>query len=71
MQALAPSLPLPPPQPALIPVCAACGRARGKSGRWYRIQPRFWCGRDADPTHGLCPRCVTRLYPWLAGRKRQ
>jgi hypothetical protein len=49
----------PPRSRRLVTVCAACGRARDRRGRW-RTRGAI---RPAGVTHGICPACRLALYP--------
>jgi hypothetical protein len=47
----------------VLPICASCKRIRDKEGNWEQMESYVHRNSEADFTHGLCPQCVTRLYP--------
>ncbi|MBT8340886.1 MAG: response regulator [Desulfatitalea sp.] len=47
----------------LLPICASCKRIRDEAGKWQDIETYISCHSEADFTHGICPKCATRLYP--------
>ncbi len=54
-----------------LPICASCKNIRTDSGYWQQIE--FYLSEHADVefTHGICPECVTKLYPEFAARQRR
>jgi PAS domain S-box-containing protein len=55
----------------LLPICAGCKKIRDDNGYWNTIESYLGEHTDAEFTHGLCPDCVTRLYPDFANSKKQ
>ncbi len=55
----------------LLPICAGCKKIRDDQGYWNQIETYIARHSDATFTHGLCPECLARLYPDLAGRLTQ
>ena len=55
----------------LLPICAGCKKIRDDKGYWNTIESYLCEHTDAEFTHGLCPDCVTRLYPGYANSKKQ
>jgi PAS domain S-box-containing protein len=51
----------------LLPICAGCKKIRDLNGEWQSIEKYVTERTDATFSHGLCPDCVTRLYPELGG----
>lgn len=49
----------------IIPVCAGCSKVRTDNGDWQRLEAYIRAHTDAEFSHGLCPACITRLYPEL------
>lgn len=52
----------------LVPVCACCGKIRDLNGVWHPAETLPCILSDVEFTHGLCPECMHRLYPDIAGR---
>jgi PAS domain S-box-containing protein len=55
----------------LLPICAGCKKIRDDKGYWNTIESYLSEHTDAEFTHGLCPDCITRLYPDYANSKKQ
>ena len=59
-----------PPQHAtnapLLPICAGCHKVRTELGRWVHAEAYRSPARQVEFTHGICPVCVSRLYPELS-----
>jgi len=47
----------------LLPICASCKMIRNPDGTWTRIEDYVTAHSAATFSHGLCPDCVSRLYP--------
>jgi hypothetical protein len=47
----------------LIPICASCKRIRDDRGAWNQLEAYLKAHSDATLSHGICPDCMTRLYP--------
>ena len=47
----------------LLPICASCKKIRDDGGYWKRIESYISERTQAEFTHGICPDCVTKLYP--------
>jgi CHASE3 domain sensor protein len=52
----------------LLPICASCKKIRDDHGYWNQIETYIREHSEAQFTHGLCPECLARLYPDIAGR---
>jgi CheY-like chemotaxis protein len=51
----------------LIPICAACKKTRDDKGYWSQIETYISKHTDAKFSHGVCPDCMKKLYPWYKG----
>jgi hypothetical protein len=49
----------------IIPICSNCKMIRDEQGNWHRIEDYLDDHSEAKLTHGICPDCVSRLYPNL------
>jgi len=49
----------------IIPICASCKMIRDANGKWNPIEEYLDKHSEAKLTHGICPDCITRLYPEL------
>ena len=47
----------------LLRVCAGCKQIHKPDGTWQTIESYIMEHSEATFTHGLCPKCITRLYP--------
>jgi hypothetical protein len=47
----------------LLPICASCKKIRDDTGYWNQIEEYFIDHSDFQFSHGLCPDCVTKIYP--------
>jgi hypothetical protein len=47
----------------LLPICACCKRIRDDEGYWLEIEAYVRDHSEAEFTHGLCPQCMSRMYP--------
>jgi hypothetical protein len=52
----------------LIPICASCKRIRDDRGAWNQLEAYLKAHSDATLSHGICPDCMTRLYPDYADK---
>ncbi len=50
----------------LLPICASCKHVRDGDGAWHPLETYIRARTDAEFTHGICPACVSRLYPEYA-----
>jgi len=53
----------------LLPICFSCKQIRDDKGYWNQIDTYIRDHTDAEFTHGICPACVTKLYPEYAPEK--
>lgn len=49
----------------IIPICASCKMIRDQEGHWNRLEDYLDKHSEAKLSHGICPDCVTKLYPEL------
>ena len=47
----------------LLPICASCKKKRDDKGYWEGVESYIKKHADVEFSHGLCPDCITRLYP--------
>jgi len=52
----------------LIPICASCKKIRDDRGYWNQLEQYIGEHSQAAFSHGICPDCVNRLYPEVAGK---
>ena len=48
-----------------LPICASCKNIRDESGNWNQIEKYLSEHSEARLSHGICPDCVARLYPYI------
>ncbi len=49
----------------LLPICANCKRIRDDKGYWNLLESYIEDHSGAEFSHGICPPCMTQLYPGL------
>ncbi len=49
----------------IIPICASCKMIKDKGGNWNHLEDYLDIHSEAKLSHGICPDCVTKLYPEL------
>ncbi|WP_319521206.1 cache domain-containing protein [uncultured Desulfosarcina sp.] len=49
----------------LLPICSNCKKIRDDSGYWNQIESFIREHSEAEFSHGICPDCVKKLYPYL------
>jgi PAS domain-containing protein len=56
----------------LLPICAHCKKIRSGDNKWQQIEGYIKDHIvDVDFTHGLCPDCMTELYPEIAKMSKE
>jgi hypothetical protein len=50
----------------LLPICASCKKIRDDQGYWKQIEIYISDHSEADFSHGICPDCSKRLYPYFS-----
>ncbi|MFA6147916.1 MAG: PAS domain S-box protein [bacterium] len=48
----------------ILPVCASCKKIRDERGSWKEIEEYIGQRTDAQFSHGMCPECMDKFYPW-------
>ena len=51
----------------IIPICAHCKSVRTEQGAWQQIERYVHERSAAEFSHGICPECMRRKYPDIAG----
>ncbi|MBI4633713.1 MAG: DUF3365 domain-containing protein [Deltaproteobacteria bacterium] len=46
-----------------IPICASCKKVRNDEGYWDQIEKYIRDHSEAEFSHGICPDCMTKIYP--------
>jgi len=49
----------------ILPICASCKKIRDGAGNWTKIETYICQYSEVDFTHGICPDCLSQLYPDL------
>jgi response regulator RpfG family c-di-GMP phosphodiesterase len=49
----------------LLPICANCKKIRDDAGYWTHVESYIQERSGARFSHGICPECVSKLYPEL------
>jgi len=49
----------------ILPICASCKKIRDGAGNWTKIETYISQHSEVDFTHGICPDCLSQLYPEL------
>jgi len=50
----------------MIPICASCKNIRNDQGYWEGVEHYIMEHSDAQFSHGICPKCLKKLYPEFA-----
>jgi hypothetical protein len=53
-----------------LPICSSCKKIRDDRGYWQAVEHYVSERTDAEFTHGICPECMTRLYPGVVPQKQ-
>jgi len=51
----------------IVPICASCKKIRDDAGFWQQVEVYVSDHSEAEFSHGICPECMKKLYPELAG----
>jgi len=54
----------------LLPICASCKKIRDDEGYWEAVETYFKRHTEIEFSHGLCPTCITKLYPEYKPKKK-
>jgi transcriptional regulator with PAS, ATPase and Fis domain len=49
----------------ILPICASCKNIRDDKGYWRKVEEYINEHTGIDFTHGICPKCVEKLYPQI------
>ncbi|NQV70578.1 MAG: hypothetical protein HQ498_11175 [Pseudohongiella sp.] len=55
----------------MLPICANCKKIRDDQGYYRQIEHYITEHTDAEFTHGICPSCVSELYPGFVKNAEQ
>ena len=47
----------------LLPMCSSCKNIRDDRGYWQEVAEYITEHSEAKFSHGICPKCLTKLYP--------
>lgn len=47
----------------ILPICASCKAIRDAEGKWVTIEDYITGRSKTEFTHGICPKCVDKIYP--------
>jgi PAS domain S-box-containing protein len=53
----------------LLPICSSCKKIRDDKGYWNQIELYISIHSEVDFSHGICPDCAKRLYPYYTPRE--
>ena len=53
----------------ILPICCHCKKIRDDKGYWTQVETYIRDHSEAEFSHGICPDCVEKFYPFLTGRK--
>ena len=48
-----------------LPICASCKKIRDDKGYWNQIEAYIQQHSNAEFSHGICPDCAKKMYPYL------
>ena len=54
----------------IIPICASCKNIRDDQEYWQSVESYFNNYIGVDFSHGICPRCMKKLYPDFDEKKQ-
>ena len=52
----------------LLPICSSCKKIRNDNGYWQQVEVYIKANADVEFSHGICPECMARLYPYFPGQ---
>ncbi len=47
----------------IVPICSNCKSIRDEQSNWHSIEDYLIRQSQADFSHGICPKCMKKLYP--------
>ncbi len=54
----------------ILPICMNCKKIRDDRGYWNQVEVYVRDHTEADFSHGICPECMTKLYPDFVGDRQ-
>ena len=55
----------------ILPICSSCKKIRDDKGYWNQIELYIRNHSNAQFSHGICPECAKKLYPYLDIHKKR
>jgi PAS domain-containing protein len=52
----------------MLPICSNCKKVRDDEGYWRSVEEYLMDHSEAQFSHGICPECMAKLYPWFKRR---
>jgi len=52
----------------ILPICSSCKKIRNDKGDWTQIEEYIRDHSEAEFSHGMCPECIKKHYPFLKNR---
>ncbi len=52
---------------SILPICSSCKKIRNDEEYWERVEEYLTKHTHLEFSHGICPECARRLYPFLNG----
>lgn len=49
----------------LLPICSFCKQIRNDEGCWQQLESYISAHSDAEFSHGICPACLEKEYPFI------
>ena len=53
----------------ILPICSFCKKIRDDQGYWDQVEAYVGKHSDVRFSHGICPECMKRHYPRIAGKR--
>ncbi len=54
----------------LLPICSSCKKIRDDKGYWNQIELYLRENSEVEFTHGICPDCARKIYPYYFKEKK-
>ncbi len=51
----------------IVPICSNCRSIKDSKGQWKSLDHFLINNPDTEFSHGLCPDCISKLYPEFSG----
>lgn len=55
----------------VLPICASCKDIRDDKGNWQQIETYIRDRSEVQFSHGICPDCTKKLYPWYEAEEEK